>query len=693
MKLRTLLSLPLCTLATLCAAPLVLAVTQQHPLGDGPADKSLAPQFQVIGGDSNHEVLPLKSTDVKAAISGVIADVTVEQVYQNTGGTPIEALYVFPASTRAAVHGVEMRIGSRVIKSRIKEKQEARATYEKAKEEKKSATLLEEHRPNVFQMSVANILPGEEVRVLLHYSEKVAVSNRVYEFMFPTVVGPRYTGATPAGGTGAETWAQNPYLAEGSPAAATFALKVEVKAGMPLQSMASPSHPGKVEFQAKDQASLALDSSVEHGNRDFVLQYQLAGQQVASGLLLHQGKDSPEAENFFLLNLQPPARVMPAHVPARDYLFVLDVSGSMSGFPMDTCQFLMKELLQNLGENDTFNVLHFATSNHVLAKEPLPATSGNIQRAFHELSNMRGGGGTELLPALQRAMAMPRRDGVSRTVVILTDGYVTIEKEAFRLVRRELNKANVFTFGIGTSVNRWLIEGLAHAGMGEPYVVLNQKDALSAARRFKEYVSAPVLTQVEVRYEGFAAKDLQPVNVPDVFADRPIEIMGKWQGEAQGRIILKGKSGGAPYEASFDVAKVAANGMNNPALRPLWAKDRIQMLNLEVLAGGDSVSGGGSRAEAVQEITALGIQHELLTPYTSFVGVDESPKEVLASALPVTQPLPLPQGVSGQAAGGQPQVVVTSSKTTGGTPGAVPEPGVTGLLLLAAASLLMHRRK
>jgi Ca-activated chloride channel family protein len=670
------------TALAIFAARFAFAVPQPHPFGDGPADKTLAPQFQVIGADANLEAFPLKATKVNATIAGVIADVTVEQTYANTGKSPIEALYVFPASTRAAVHGVEMRIGSRVIKAKIQEKKQARATYEKAKSENKTASLLEEERPNVFQMSVANILPGDEVHVTLHYSEKLASTDRVYEFNFPAVVGPRYSNK----GGDTEKWVQNPFLAEGTKSPATFAVSVNVNAGMPLQSLKSPSHDtARVEFANKESAKVTLDPANDTGNRDFVLRYQLAEAEVASGLLLHEDTD----EKFFLLNVQPPARVKPEQIPARDYVFILDVSGSMNGFPVEVAKTLMRDLLTGLKPTDTFNILLFAGSNQALSVSPLTATPENIARGTSLTNFAQGSGGTELLPALKTALAMPQPDGVSRSVVVITDGFVDVEKEAFQLVRENLGRANLFAFGIGSSVNRWLIEGLAHAGQGEPFIVMDHTEAAKSATRFREYISSPVLTDISVSYEGFAAKEVQPGAFPDVFADRPIELIGKWSGKPEGRIIVKGKTGGAPYEASFDVAAESVKGLKNPALRPLWARERVRALGDDMDVS-RNLRGGSEDSEAVREITTLGLTYELLTPYTSFVGVDETPRELLAQAKPVQQPLPLPQGVNNNAVGGGQIVVTTNSPVH---TGAAPEPSTTGLLILAAASLLLQRRR
>lgn len=639
-------------------------------------DRTGSPRFELAGGEQNHEVFPLKSTEVRASVSGVIADVTVTQSYSNTGQSPIEAVYVFPASTRAAVHGVEMRIGERVIRARIQEKQKAKQTYEKARSENRTASLLEQERPNVFRMSVANILPGDEVVVTLHYSEKLTATDRIYEFVYPTVVGPRYTGRD----AGKESWTGNPYLAEGLPSPATFAIRVDLNAGLPLQSLASPSHQPAIDFHGRDRATVRLDEDTTTGDRDFVLRYRLAEDRVATGLLLHQGED----ENFFLLNLEPPARVKPEQVPARDYLFVIDVSGSMNGFPLDTTKSLMRDLLGSLRPTDTFNVLFFAGGNRVLAERPLPANRSNLDLATNMIDSSHGGGGTELMPALERALAMPGDPDTSRSIVVVTDGYVSIEREAFELVARELGRANLFAFGIGSSVNRHLVEGLAHTGRGEPFFVLDPGEAAATARRFRDYISAPVLTNIEVRYEGFDTHGVQPAAVADVFADRPIELIGKWTGKPAGTIVVTGTSGDGPYEARIDVAAAAANGTANPPLRPLWAREKVRDLSHQ------AATGGRNHQELAASITRLGLKYELLTNHTSFVGVDETPREVLAKLRKVQQPLPLPQGVS-ELAVGEGQVLISTGG--GGVAGSAPEPGVISLLLLSLSAGLLRRKR
>ncbi len=408
-------------------------------------DRTLSPYFTVVGDDANLDRLPLKSTRASVRIAGVIADVQVTQVYRNEGTRPIEAVYVFPASTRAAVYGMKMTIGKRTIEAGIRKRQDARLAYEQARDQGRSASLLEQQRPNVFQMNVANILPGDEIRVDLKYTELVVPEDRVYEFVYPTVTGPRYTGS------GSEDWAANPYLRQGEPPAYTFGIQVGIHAGMPIREVSCPSHKVQVTYRGAQTADVFLErSESEGGNRDFILRYRLDGERIQPGLLLSEGGK----ENFFLLMVQPPQRVKKTDIPGREYIFIVDVSGSMHGFPLDISKQLLRNLIGGLRPSDRFNVLLFAGSSSVLSDESLPATDGNIAKAVQTIDNQKGGGGTELLPALKRALGLKRAGGYARTVVIVTDGYVSVEEEAFDLIRENLGNTNMFAFGIGTSVNR-----------------------------------------------------------------------------------------------------------------------------------------------------------------------------------------------------------------------------------------------
>ena len=615
------------------------------PIPDEPGsketgDKTLSPYFFVKSDSPEVDQLPLKSTSVAVDIAGVIADVRVVQVYKNEGQRVIEAVYVFPASTKAAVNGMKMTIGERTITAQIRKREEARQAYEEAKQQGKSASLLEQQRPNVFQMNVANILPGDEIRTELHYTELLAPSEAIYQFVYPTVVGPRYSNQPASQAPPSERWVENPYLHEKEKPPYTFDITTHLSTGIPLQQITCSSHQVDISYEDPSRATVKLAAKEEFGgNRDFILKYRLSGDRIESGLLLYDGED----EDFFLLMMQPPKRISQEQIPPREYIFIVDVSGSMHGFPLDISKRLLSDLIGKLRPTDTFNVLLFAGGSQLMAEASLPATAENIRRGIDFIDRQRGGGGTELLPALKRALSLPKREGSARTLVIATDGYVTVETEVFDLIRKELGHSNFFTFGIGSSVNRYLIEGMARVGAGEPFVVAKPDEAPAQAESFRRYVQAPLLTQIRLDYEGLDVYDVEPAGVPDVFAERPVIVFGKWRGRPQGKIVLRGLTGGQAYEQTIDAGAVKPLPANS-ALRYLWARSRIQQLaDYNHLRPDD---------RRVTEITDLALKYSLLSSYTSFVAIDTLVRREGGEVTTVQQPLPLPEGVSDHAVGG-----------------------------------------
>jgi Ca-activated chloride channel family protein len=551
-----------------------------------------------------------------------------------------------------------MTVGDVRIVARIKEREKARVEFEAAKREGKSASLLEQSRPNVFTMNVANVLPGDTISVELKYTELLVPTAGLYEFVYPTVVGPRYSEKSSEKGdrqaAPEDAFVEAPYTHEGEAPLSEFHLGGMVSTGMPIQEIASPSHDVVFRITGHGRAEMALaDGERWSGNRDFVLRYRLAGEAISSGLLLYRGRD----ENFFLLMAEPPQAVTVDELPAREYIFVVDVSGSMYGFPLDTAKKLMADLVNVLRASDTFNVVVFADGTETFSPLSVPATRPNLSRALQFIGRKHGGGGTRLLAALQRAVALPRQPELSRSIVLLTDGYVEAEAGVFDYVRNQLDDANFFAFGIGSSVNRFLIEGVARAGLGEPFIVTEPAEAAEAASKLRHYIDSPVLTGIDLRFPGFDVYDVEPRKIPDLFASRPIVVFGKWRGAAaRGSIEISGKTGRGLYQTSIPVVPESSDPRQG-ALRHLWARTRIANL----ADFGPHVP----NEERVAEITALGLSYGLLTRYTSFVAVHEIVRRTAEGADEVDQPLPLPAGVSdravGMASGAEPELVWISA--------------------------------
>jgi Ca-activated chloride channel family protein len=341
----------------------------------------------------------------------------------------------------------------------------------------------------------------------------------------------------------------------------------------------------------------------------------------------------------------------------------------MYGFPLDTAKVLMEKLLSGLRPMDRFNVILFAGGARVLAPQSLPAEPTHVQAALKLIDDQQGGGGTELAQALATGLALPHHaEGLALTMVVVTDGYIAAEKEVFSLIDEQAGQCNVFAFGIGSSVNRYLIEGLARAGQGEPFVVTDPNEAPAAAARFASYIDAG---GGEIDFNDFDAYEVEPERPADLFAQRPLIICGKWRGQPRGKISLKGKSANLPHEESFDLSQILPSESSN-ALPILWARKRLGRLS-DFAAADENEE---TRAQVIQ----LGLKYHLLTAYTSFVAVHELIRNPAAPAKDVVQPLPLPHNVSNLAVGGR----------------SVPEPQMeTVLLLMAAAGLAMAwwRRK
>jgi Ca-activated chloride channel homolog len=627
--------------AIVCALLVPIETAAQRPSGAerAPDDKTLSPYFFVEGGDPDVDRLPLKDTRVDVAIAGVIADVTVRQVYENRGQRPLHARYVFPASTRAAVSGMTMTIGDVRIVAKIKEREQAKTEFEAAKKEGKSASLLEQSRPNVFTMNVANVMPGDTILVELKYTELLVPTDGMYEFVYPTVVGPRYSEKGESTAQPQDRFVKTAYTREGLAPKSEFHLGGVISTGVPFQELASPTHqmtvrtsgPGRAEIQIADAERLG-------GNRDFILRYRLAGQKIGAGLLLYQGRD----ENFFLLMAEPPQSVTRDEIPPRDYVFVMDVSGSMFGFPLDTAKKLLSELVNVLRPTDTFNLVVFESGFEVFSPVSVPATTVNLRRGLQFIGTKNGGGGTRLLNGLQRAVQLPREPGLARSVVILTDGYIDAESDVFDYIREHRDDANFFAFGIGSSVNRYLIEGIARAGLGEPFIVTRPDDAPEAAEQLRRYIETPVLTDIDVRFAGFDVYDVEPGKIPDLFASRPIVVFGKWRGAIGGSIEISGRTGRGAYQTSVPVVPANVDA-NHVALRHLWARTRIANLS--------DFGPATPSQDRIGEITSLGLTYSLLTKYTSFIAVHEVVRRASDGADDVDQPLPLPEGVSDRAVG------------------------------------------
>ncbi len=592
-------------------------------------------------------VCPLKHTDVKAEISGFLSRVVVTQEFENPFKEKIEAVYTFPLPQNAAVDDMTMIVGERTVRGKILRREEAEAVYEAAKSNGQTASLLNQERPNIFTQSVANILPGEQIKITISYVETLKYENGSYEFIFPMVVGPRYVpgAATGAQGNGfapdtdrvpdASRITPQP-VPEGMRVGHDISLDISLDAGVPIDLLSSKTHDVNVERPDDRRARVRLKDEATIPNKDFVLRYDVAGKKIEDALLTHFSGTG----GFFTLILQPPERVTAEDVTPKELVFVLDTSGSMSGFPIEKAKETMKLALDNLYPYDTFNLITFAGDEHILFPEPVPATKENLRKAQEFLETRQGGGGTEMMKAIKASMDPSDAQNHVRIVCFMTDGYVGNDMEIIGEVQKHPN-ARVFAFGIGSSVNRFLLDGMARYGRGEvEYVALND-DGSAAARRFYERVRSPLLTDISIDWNGMPVADVYPKTVPDLFSAKPVIITGRYTTSGRGTIRLKGKVSGRDFVREIPVD--FSNSQQHDVLATLWARTRIDDLMSQDLKGAQQ---GNMQDEVKQAITQLGLDYRLMTQFTSFVAVEEMIVTDGGQPRRIDVPVEVPEGVN-----------------------------------------------
>jgi Ca-activated chloride channel family protein len=590
--------------------------------------------------------MPLQHTDVQIDVSGFVARATVTQKYHNPFDKPIEAVYTFPLPEDAAVDDMQMTIGKRVIKGLIKRREEARQLYEQAKRQGQRASLLEQERPNVFTQSVANILPGEEIIVTLRYVNILKYAEGNYELVFPMVVGPRYIPGDTATGQTGTGWAKDtnvvpdaskitpPVLKPGERTGHDISLAVNLEAGVPIQNLLSISHKIDVTEISNHAKTLQLHPSDTLPNKDFVLRYEVAGKAPEMATIAHHD----ERGGFFTLIIQPQRTVTEAEVIPRELIFIVDTSGSMSGFPIDKSKEAMRKLIKGMRSSDTFNVVRFSGDTGTLWNRPKPYTSANADEAMRYVDNLQGSGGTEMRQGILEALGQPAADGYLRIAFLLTDGYVGDEERILQTIEKERRGARVFSLGVGSSVNRYLLEGAAKVGRGEAFYVRQDEDSTAVIDKFFSRVDRPALGYITIDWGKLDVEQLYPANIPDLWAGQPIRIHGRYTKGGEEKVVIRGQLGKQPYEQTLSI-RLPQQESAHEAMATVWARQKVQELM-------DAMVKLGQTAALVEEVTQVGLTFRLMTQWTSFVAVEENVVNPAGQPQTVVQPVELPEGVS-----------------------------------------------
>lgn len=603
---------------------------------EAPAQGSREPapgQLTIIQKDGKAgNLCPLERTSVVGDISGFGARVTVAQTFINPTKEAIEAVYTFPLPQDAAVDRMTMTIGSRVVEAEIKRREEARRVYEAAKNAGQAAALLDQERPNVFTQSVANIMPGSKVKIEISYVQILKFEKGEFEFVFPMVVGPRFTQNAPDPGK-----ISPPIVPKGTRSGTNIDLTLNLNAGAPIQEFKSILHKVNTNRRSDSQTQIKLLKGDEIPNRDFILRYRTSTDTIQDSFITHMG----EKGGFFTLILMPPKAPVETQIAPKEVVFVMDQSGSQQGFPIDKSKELTLKLIKTLRSQDTFNVIGFNNAVYKLWDKARPNNAANLAEAEAFVSKMQANGGTQLEQGVVSALADQNDPERLRLVVFNTDGYAGDEFKILDTIQKSRDRSRMFTFGIGNSVNRFLIDQMAFEGKGDAEYVTLAEAADGAVEKFIQRTRSPILTEVSAQFEGVEVQSALPAAIPDVFSEKPVIITGRYAVPGKGKLTLTGKLGGEAWAKTIDL-DFPANA-SAPALESLWARQRVDELwRRNHLARAYPEASRVTNEDVIQVALEFGIMTEL----TSFVAVEKKIVNIGGKQRTVAVPVEMADGVS-----------------------------------------------
>jgi len=589
---------------------------------------------------------PLKHTSVYAQISGFLAQVEVKQHFHNPHNEKIEAVYVFPLPENSAVNEMIMVVGTRNIYGEIHKRIEARQIYEQARAAGKRTALLEQERPNIFTQSVANIQPGEEIVITIRYVQALKYDRGVYRYVFPMVVGPRFIPGAPTGkkGTG---WAEDtntvpdasritpPVLKPGRRSGHDISLTVKLDAGLSIEDLHSKSHDIELTDEDVGKATVSIMTQDTIPNKDFILEYRVAEDKPRSAYLTHFSQQG----GYLLLMIQPSLESVTQNLEPKEIFFVVDCSGSMSGYPIQKVKEAMYHCIQGISPDDTFQIIRFSSNASAFSPKPVTATRLHKDEALDYIQALYGSGGTMMIEGIKACLDYPKNPERQRIVFFMTDGFIGNDNQILAAIKEKVGTTRLFSFGVGSSPNRSLLERMAELGRGTAQYIRQDQDAQPVITDMLSRISKPYLTDVEINWAGLSVTDVYPNPIPDLYSAQPLILFARYDVAGQAGITLRGNINGQPYEKQVWISLPNWNP-DNGSLASVWAREKIKYLMLEQLGG---------RAKSIEEeVTNLALEYNLMSQYTSFVAVDEVIPEGSNTTLPrtIAIPVPIPDGVS-----------------------------------------------
>ncbi|MGI9264222.1 MAG: marine proteobacterial sortase target protein [Gammaproteobacteria bacterium] len=567
------------------------------------------------------EPAPTLTADAAIEVTGMIARVDIRQSFTNPSSEWLEGIYVFPLPTDAAVDTLELRVADQWIQGEIRERQQAKEIYRQARDSGRQAGLVNQDRPNLFSMSVANIPPGETVYVRIGYFQKVGYDDEGFRLHFPMTVMPRYlprpvaneavTKIEEAAGIGLVTDIHREPVF-GAAAQGTggghMSLSVQLRAGIAIESIDGGPHELTQALRG-DTVSVSPAAGRIRMDRDFIMRWVPERMAVPEAAVY---TETFAGEKYVLVMLVPPHNPVSQHVVPREVILVVDTSGSMAGAPLEQALGALSVAIERLKPADKFNLIEFNSETRALYENSVVATQSNKKEAIDWLRDLEAEGGTEMAGALEQALVTTKGDRL-RQVVFMTDGSVANEAQLFRLIRGRLGGSRLFTVGIGPAPNRHFMEKAARFGRGTHIQISQPEEVQLKMETLLRKLERPALTDISIEWTGTEPVEVWPQRIADLYAGEPVLIAARTRG-AGSWVDLSGASESGYWLRQLELP----DGESVSGVATVWAREKLSGLSDRMLEADDP--------ETVRdEMISVALEHGLVSRFTSLVAVDKTP--------------------------------------------------------------------
>jgi Ca-activated chloride channel family protein len=561
-------------------------------------------QGMLVPEDPSLDPLNIESHRVKVTVVDGVAETTVDQVFRNDCHSALEATYIFPLPEDAAVSDFALWIGGKKQKGEILDKDEARKIYEGIVAQLKDPGLLEYMGGNLFKARVYPVPAKGTQKVEIAFTQKLSYHKNVYKYVYP--------------------------LRTSGPSATTledFTFTADIESQVPIKTVYSPTHELDVQADAH-RATVGFEKYQAALDRDLSLYYTVSEDAIGMSVLTHRVDDG---DGTFML-LVSPGSVLPAEeIVGKQVTFVVDTSGSMSGEKMDNARKALSYCLEHLGSDDLFNVIRFSSTTEPFHEGLVPASKKNVEDAVERIEEISPLGGTAIESALRSALTQPVEKGTPHFVIFITDGMPTVgETDPDRIIEMvgELNegRSSLFAFGVGDDVNVNFIDKLVADNEGSADYARTGGDLQMALSILYSKIAYPALTDVTLDIDGVKAREVFPRQMPDLFYGGQVVVVGRYDDGGKARITLAGRMSGGTKKVKYKVSLPDEDDAND-FIEHIWATRKVGYLL-------DQIRLNGEEQELVDEVVAMSRRYGIVTPYTSYLVVEEGAD--------VSQPTPLP---------------------------------------------------